>query len=104
MTVDLSGRDDLPQVVTIRPNRSGPLFVLKGKATEKRGRHVQLPDRRRGARPYRAGCQLLKEGSLMSRRIAVTVSTLLAVPALVVPMALVATAPTAVAAPTLVAA
>jgi len=49
--------------------------------------------------PSRAGCQLLKEGSLMSRRIAITLSTLLAVPALVVPLALVAPGPTAVAAP-----
>lgn len=54
--------------------------------------------------PSRAGFQLLKEGSLMSRRIVITLSTLLAVPALVVPLALVATAPTAVAAPTSVAA
>jgi len=54
--------------------------------------------------PSRAGCQLLKEGSLMSRRFAITLFTLLTVPALVVPLALVAPGPTAVAAPTSVAA
>src|SRR5262249_1517561 len=71
---------------------------LRGEATKKRGHRVQLPCRRRGARPRRAGCQLFKEGSLMFRRIVTTLSTLLAVPALVVPLALVATAPTAAAA------
>jgi len=54
--------------------------------------------------PSRVGCQLLKEGSLMSRRFAITLFTLLTVPALVVPLALVAPGPTAVAAPTSVAA